>query len=99
MLHCIIAPAFVLGLATLALLGAGRCRFNASPVSPWAHKLCFWLMLILALPLILSIGLAMFPLYGTTGQRFLLNLHQYSALIFAMLVIWHAYLLTASRKS
>ena len=98
-LHCIIAPVFVLGLVILALLWAGRSRFNNAPISPWAHKLFFWLIILLALPVTLSIALAMFPWYGTASQRFLLRLHQYSALFLVLFVMWHTYLLAVSRKT
>ena len=58
-----------------------------------AQKICFWLIILLALPLILSIVLSMFPLFGTEGQKYLLQLHRYSALILALAAIIHTYLL------
>ncbi len=56
------------------------------------RKICFWLIMLLALPAILSIVLSMFPLFGTHGQEFLLQLHRYSALLLALSVIVHTYL-------
>jgi len=56
------------------------------------RKICFWLILVLMIPLILSIVLSMFPLFGTAGQKFLLAAHGYSALTFAVVVILHTYL-------
>lgn len=56
------------------------------------RKICFWLIIILALPLSLSIVLSMFPLFGTAVQEFLLNLHRYSALLLALIAIVHTYL-------
>jgi hypothetical protein len=47
----------------------------------------------LALPVILSVVLSMFPLFGTDGQEFLLNLHRYSALLLALVAIVHTYLI------
>jgi hypothetical protein len=35
----------------------------------------------------------MFPLFGTDGQEFLLNLHRYSALLLALVAIVHTYLI------
>ena len=57
------------------------------------QKICFWLIVMLALPLILSIVLSMFPLFGTEGQKCLLHLHRYSALLIALAAIVHTYLL------
>lgn len=57
------------------------------------RKICFWLIVVLALPVILSIVLGMFPLFGTEGQEFLLNLHRYSTLLLAAVAILHTYLI------
>lgn len=61
-------------------------------ISELIRKICFWLICVLAIPLILSIVLSMFPLFGTAGQKFLFHLHRYSALIFALAAIVHTYL-------
>ncbi len=63
-------------------------------------KICFWLILIVALPLFLSIVLSMFPLFGIRGQKFLLQLHLYSALLLALAAIVHTFLVirTQMRK-
>ncbi|MBN1806907.1 MAG: hypothetical protein JW837_16790 [Sedimentisphaerales bacterium] len=55
------------------------------------RKVSFWLIIFLALPLILSIVLSMFPLFGTHWQELLLSMHRYTALVFAMVVILHTY--------
>jgi cytochrome b subunit of formate dehydrogenase len=57
------------------------------------RKICFWLIVLLALPVILSIVLGMFPLFGTEGQELLLNLHRYSTLLLAAVAILHTYLI------
>jgi cytochrome b subunit of formate dehydrogenase len=56
------------------------------------QKITFWLIIFLALPLILSIILSMFPLFGTHWQELLLGVHRYTALVFALVVIVHTYL-------
>jgi cytochrome b subunit of formate dehydrogenase len=61
------------------------------------QKICFWLIVVLALPVILSIVLSMFPLFGTKGQEFLLNMHRYSTLLLALVVIMHTYLIIRGR--
>lgn len=55
------------------------------------RKISFWLIIFLALPLIISIVLSMFPLFGTHWQELLLSMHRYTALVFAMVAIVHSY--------
>ena len=57
------------------------------------QKTTFWLIVVLALPLILSIVLSMFSFFGTYWQEFLLNLHRYSALLLSLVAIVHTYLI------
>ena len=52
----------------------------------------FWLLIFLALPLILSIILSMFPLFGTHHQELLLASHGYVAMVFTIVAIVHIYL-------
>ena len=59
--------------------------------SDLGRKISFWLIIFLALPLILSIVLSMFPLFGTHWQEILLSMHRYTALVFAMVAILHTY--------
>ncbi len=61
--------------------------------SELVQKICFWLIAVLALPVILSIVLSMFVFFGTDAQEFLLNLHRYSALVLALVIIVHTYLI------
>jgi len=57
------------------------------------EKITFWLVIFLALPLILSIILSMFRLFGTDWQEFLLAAHRYTAVAFAAVAIVHTYLI------
>ncbi len=57
-------------------------------------KVCFWLVLFFALPLILSITLGVFPLFGTDGQETLVFLHGISALLLMVTAVIHTYTLT-----
>jgi cytochrome b subunit of formate dehydrogenase len=64
---------------------------------PWQcsvliYKAAFWLLLILALPLILSIVVSMFHLLGTDWQSTTLALHRWISLVFVIVVIIHTYL-------
>lgn len=56
------------------------------------QKITFWLIIFLALPLILSIIASMYTLFGTYWQELLLAIHRYTALVFALVVIVHTYL-------
>jgi cytochrome b subunit of formate dehydrogenase len=57
------------------------------------QKIAFWLIIVLAVPLILSVVSSMFPILGTYWQEFVLDVHRYTALAFAVVVIIHTYLL------
>ena len=56
------------------------------------QKLTFWLIILLALPLILSIILSMFRFFGTDWQNFLLAAHRHTAVAFAVAAVVHTYL-------
>jgi hypothetical protein len=95
-LHAVFAPVFVICLSVLAIMWAGNCSFNKNDWSPM-QKICFWLIIILAPLTILSIVLSMFSLFGTKGQEFLLQVHRYSALLLALIVIVHTYLIIRTK--
>ncbi len=79
-------------------------RKTANETAPEKHeltqKVCFWLIILLVLPLALSVIVCMFPLFGTHWQEFFASVHRYCALLFALLVIIHTYLtiLTQAKK-
>ena len=107
MLQVTAGGVFAVFLAVLAVMWAHRCRFDksdwqqlrrliwreASESSELGQKICFWLIILLALPVILSIVLSMFTLFGTGAQEFLLQLHRYSVLLLALVAIVHTYLI------
>jgi cytochrome b subunit of formate dehydrogenase len=74
---------------TLVKSSGNKTPHNSSGLG---QKITFWLIIFLALPLILSIILSMFTLFGTYWQELLLGTHRYTALVFAMVVIVHTYL-------
>ncbi|RKY11770.1 MAG: hypothetical protein DRP65_03285 [Planctomycetota bacterium] len=77
-----------------------RSTLDEGPVSNGSvlvMKVCFWLICGLAIPLILSIALSMFPLFGTAGQKFLFQLHRYSTLLFALAAIVYVYLVAITQ--
>jgi len=65
--------------------------------SSLGQRITFWLIIFLALPLILSIVLSMFPYFGTYWQGLLLCVHRYTALAFALAAIAHTYLLIRTK--
>jgi len=88
-LHVTIAVPFIFCMVLLALTYAEQF---SSKKYPFLVKATFWLLILLALPLILSIVLSMFPLFGTYGQELLAEIHRYSALLLSMIAILHCYL-------
>ncbi len=80
---------------TAAEISAGQPSCKCSAL---AQKVTFWLIVFLALPLILSIILSMFPLFGTHGQKCLLALHRNTAAVFLLVAIVHTCTLILSRS-
>lgn len=83
-----------------------RCCLRRPPVSEsisekpaLGRKICFWLIVLLALPVILSIVLGMFSFVGTDTQEFLMQVHRYSALILALVIIVYIYLIVRARMN
>ena len=64
-----------------------------------AQKICFWLIILLVLPLALSVIVCMFPLFGTHWQKFFAGTHRYCALLVALLVIIHTYLMILTQAN
>jgi FtsH-binding integral membrane protein len=94
------APAFALAAVAIALFWAHRNRFSAADwsrlTSPgdWAiplRKLFFWIAVALAIPTLVSILAAMFPLFGTDDQQTLVEIHRYCALPLAAAGLLFAY--------
>lgn len=56
-------------------------------------RMLFWAALVLALPLMLSIILSLYPLFGTEGNRALIELHGYTAVGLVAVALLHGYCL------
>ncbi len=52
-------------------------------------KITFWMAIVLSIPLISSVALSMYPIYGPAGQETLLELHGYAGL--ALLLVFVVY--------
>jgi len=74
-------------------------KFVASPDNPnvW-QKICFWVGVLLAVPVIVSTVLMMYPFYGTTGQESLLRWHGYAGLLLLAVAVWHTYFVLANKR-
>ncbi len=64
-----------------------------------AQKTAFWAVVTLSLPLILSILLSMFHLFGTHWQEILLATHRWTAVAFAVAAIFLTYLTVRLRMA
>jgi hypothetical protein len=71
-------------------------RSPKSTTAPEKHELwlrvCFWVVLTMSLPVILSAVVSMFPIFGTHGQEVLLQIHRYSTLVLSLFAIIYLYL-------
>ena len=54
-------------------------------------KVCFWLLVVLTLPILLSIISSMYKIFGSRAQEFLLQLHRYTTLLFVMITVIFTY--------
>ena len=69
-----------------------KCKCSST-----GQKVFFWLLIVLSLPLILSIVLSMFPIFGTHWQKVLLSVHRWVAGAFVVCGVIHALLLVRVR--
>jgi len=64
---------------------------QAGPCFLLVQKATFWLLMVLALPLILSIIVSMFHILGTEWQYLTMAIHRWTGLAFAIVAIIHTY--------
>jgi len=57
------------------------------PLTRFMLKCGFWTILLLSLPLMLTIILSLFPIFGTEGEAMLIRLHGYSALLLLLAAV------------
>lgn len=110
LIHVTIAPLFSIFVAILIILFAHSNRFNKSDILENSNeqklkfnqtgylKLVFWLFALFSVAAMVSIVLNMFPIFGTEGQVYLLDVHKYSTLLLLLLVIFHSGLITVNSK-
>ena len=78
----------------LSLKGEMKNKVDTEIKEMFWQKVYFWLFMLASLPAIISIILSMYPLFGTEGQDFLLQLHRYSTLL--MFILFSLHILTLS---
>ncbi len=72
----------------------GRREFPGKDVLVrFALKVGFWMVLLLSLPLMLTVILGLFPLFGTDGESLLIRLHGYSALLLLITALGELYVI------
>ena len=113
LLHVSMAPIFAICMATLSLIWTHKQSFNKADwqticnlkssekknqIVLW-QKVIFWLIILLTLPIILSILLSMYPLFGSGIQNSLLITHRYSSLLFMILSILYFYFSIIKNKT
>lgn len=86
--HVTMAPPFAVMAAIVALFWAHRNRFtegdwNTGYRAAPLRKFFFWLAVAFAVPTLVSILAAMFPLADTEGQADLVRIHRYCGLFLA----------------
>lgn len=100
-IHVTVAPVFALTLCAIAVLWAHRMRFKLplrEQSGQFWFKLLFWGILILSLPLLLSIIVGMYPVFGTAGEEALIQVHGYSALLLSCAALAHILFTTKLSK-
>ncbi len=110
LVHVTVAPLFSVFLAILIILFAHSNRFNKDDLKENSDeqkikinqsgylKVIFWLVALFSVSAMVSIVLNMFPIFGTEGQVYLLDVHKYSTLLLLLLVIFHSGLITVNSK-
>lgn len=104
--HAALAPVLSIGLALWAMLHASRNRFTeddwlwlrredrleerAVHGLRFGKKVCFWLILAAAVPVILSIALNMFPLFALDYQTCLLRIHLAGVIVLTLGILGYA---------
>ena len=96
LLHSMIAPWFMAGLAGLAVAYGGLVCRSADEDSPLTVSngfvtSSFWALVAAALVVILSAIVSLLPLFGTTGMERLAEIHHYSSLFLLVATGFHLY--------
>jgi hypothetical protein len=98
--HVTFAPVFALTAVAVTIFWAHRNRFEGADAGRltsaggWGvplRKFFFWCAVAMAVPTLLSILAAMFPIFGTEDQQELFRIHRYCAPLLASAGLLFAY--------
>ncbi len=103
--HMCGAGAFTAVLPLLVLSWAHLNQFQIGPVTGkifpakfyWLPKLLFWVMVVSGIVVTMTMLVSMLPVFGSDGQRVLLDLHRYSGLVVVLALVLHLYAVAAQR--
>ncbi len=90
-IHATFSPILIVCLSLLALGWAQKMVFENRMEN--IVKGCFWLLILIALPLTLTMIASMFRFFGTEGQELLLIGHRWCALAFGCIALIFLYCL------
>jgi hypothetical protein len=93
-LHMVLAPIWSLCIAGLALLWTSE----ESPMRDRSERIAFCAVIVAGFLVILSAMFGMMTWFGSGGQRTLLNLHRYSALVLLVAAAYQAGRLLSRRR-
>jgi hypothetical protein len=105
LIHVSLAPLFAICMVIVTLLWAPKNNFDKKDWETFCNlksskkemrielfqKVGFWLIIVLTLPIILSILLSMYPIFGSEIQHSLLTTHRYTTLVFVIISTWYVY--------
>ncbi|MCF8262507.1 MAG: hypothetical protein K9J12_17155 [Melioribacteraceae bacterium] len=110
-IHVMIAPIFAISLSLLILLFASEFKLGEPDYIQLREvktnfvesrkaiiKIVFWLLSITSIPLLISILLILYPIFGTDLQEFYVLIHRISASIFTILAIILLYLIMLEKS-
>ncbi|MBX3007115.1 MAG: hypothetical protein KF816_03705 [Melioribacteraceae bacterium] len=98
LIHVKSALLFLIALTGYVLMSAHANRFIENEIS--RSKIVFWLLVFFSFPVIISILLMLFPLFGSDGIDFLLDTHRYSTTMFTIALLFHIYyVISVKRKN
>lgn len=94
--HVTMAPPFAIMAVVVALFWAHRNRFTEVDRAAGYHaaplrKFFFWIAVSFAVPTLVSILAAMFPLFDTEGQANLIRIHRWCGLFLGASALLFAY--------
>lgn len=84
--HISISAVFALLITCFAIVGCLYHSIRFRLDYQMGESVCFWGMLIVSLPVMLTAVLPMFPWFNTEGQNLLLSVHLTSSALFSLLI-------------